>query len=62
MRSAVLDLAWYQYLLLDVVAVLALAVVSTLPILLLLCRVILNKLIVRKSQEENTEPRRRKQN
>ena len=30
MRSAVLDLAWYQYFLLDVIAVLALAAVCVL--------------------------------
>ena len=35
LRSAVLDLAWYQYFLLDVIAVLAIATVSILIILLL---------------------------
>jgi glucuronosyltransferase len=34
LRSAVLDLAWYQYFLLDVITVLALAIVSVLLILL----------------------------
>jgi glucuronosyltransferase len=33
MRSAAIDLAWYQYLLLDVIAVLFLAVVTVLAVL-----------------------------
>jgi hypothetical protein len=55
LRSAVLDLAWYQYFLLDVVAALALSSVSILLILLLVCKVILKKLIGVKSHEENTD-------
>jgi len=60
LRSAVLDLTWYQYLLLDVIAVLALASVSILLILLLVCIVILKKLISWKSQEKNTVSERKK--
>jgi hypothetical protein len=41
LRSAALDLAWFHYLLLDVIAVLALATVLILLILLLLRRVTL---------------------
>jgi len=52
LRSAVLDLAWYQYFLLDVVAALALSSVSISLILLLVCKVILKKLIGGKSHEE----------
>jgi glucuronosyltransferase len=62
LRSAVLDLAWYQYFLLDVIAVLAVASVSVLFILLLVCRVILKKVFGGKSHEENTDSRRKKQN
>jgi glucuronosyltransferase len=62
LRSAVLDLAWYQYFLLDVTAVLALASVSILLILLLVCRVILKKLFGWMSHGENTDSRRKKQN
>jgi glucuronosyltransferase len=62
LRSAVLDLTWYQYLLLDVIAVLSLAIVSLLLILFLVCRVILKKLFKRKSQRENTDSRIKKEN
>jgi len=62
LRSGVLDLAWYQYFLLDVIAVLVLAIVSLLLILLLVCRVILKKLIGGKSHEENSDSRRKKKN
>jgi glucuronosyltransferase len=62
LRSAVLDLAWYQYFLLDVIAVLALASVSILLILFLVCRVILKKIFGWKLHEENTDSRRKKQN
>jgi len=41
LRSTVLDLTWYQYFLLDVIAVLALPSVSILIILLLECRAVL---------------------
>jgi len=60
LRSAVLDLAWYQYFLLDVIAVLALAIVSILLILLLVLKVILKKLIGGKSHEEYADSRRKK--
>jgi len=62
LRSSVLDLAWYQYFLLDVIAVLALATVSILLILLLVCRAILKKLFGWMSHDENTDSGRRKQN
>ena len=60
MRSAVLDLAWYQYLLLDVIAVLALATVSVLLILLLVFRAVLKKFFGGKSHKEDTDFRRKK--
>ena len=44
MRSAVLDLAWYQYFLLDVIAVLALAVVSVVLIVYTTLRAVLCKI------------------
>jgi glucuronosyltransferase len=62
MRSAVLDLAWYQYFLLDVIAVLALATVSVLLILLLVFRAVLKKLFGGKSHKEDTDFRRKKRN
>jgi glucuronosyltransferase len=43
MRSAVLDLTWYQYFLLDVIALLALAVGSILLIVFLMLRTVLRK-------------------
>jgi glucuronosyltransferase len=51
MRSAVLDLTWYQYFLLDVIAVLALAVGSVSLIAFLLLRVVLSRVFGRKPQE-----------
>ena len=44
MRSAVLDLAWYQYFLLDVIAVLALAIRSVVLIVYLTLRAVLGKI------------------
>ena len=44
LRSAVLDLAWYQYLLLDVIAVLTLAVGSVVLIVYMTHREIFNKI------------------
>ena len=44
MRSAVLDLAWYQYLLLDVIAVLVLAVGSVGLIVFMALRAVLSKI------------------
>jgi glucuronosyltransferase len=43
MRSAVLDLTWYQYFLLDVIAVLLLAVGSALFLLSLVLRAVLKQ-------------------
>jgi glucuronosyltransferase len=40
MRSAALDLAWYQYFLLDVIAVLTLAVGSALILVSLMLRIV----------------------
>jgi hypothetical protein len=44
LRSAVLDLAWYQYFLLDVIAVLAIAVGSVVVIAFVMLRGLLRKL------------------
>jgi hypothetical protein len=44
LRSAVLDLAWYQYFLLDVIAVLAIAVGSVVVIVFVMLRGLLRKL------------------
>jgi len=60
LRSAVLDLDWYQYFLLDVIAVLTLATVFILLILLLVFRVILKKLFGWNSQDEIPDSRRKK--
>jgi len=43
LRSAVLDLDWYQYFLLDVIAVLALAVGSVVLIVYMILRLVLRK-------------------
>jgi glucuronosyltransferase len=52
MRSAVLDLTWYQYFLLDVIAVLALGVGFAAFIVFLVLRAVLRKLFgVKKSQQ-----------
>jgi len=44
MRSAVLDLTWYQYFLLDVIAVLAIAVLSVVLIVYMTLRAVLGKI------------------
>ena len=44
MRSAVLDLAWYQYLLLDVISVLALALGSVVLIVYMALTAVLGKI------------------
>ena len=44
MRSGALDLTWYQYFLLDVIAVLALALVSVLLIVYMTLRAVLSKI------------------
>jgi glucuronosyltransferase len=44
LRSAVLDLNWYQYFLLDVIAVLALAVGSVVLIVYMTLRAVLGKI------------------
>jgi glucuronosyltransferase len=44
LRSAVLDLAWYEYFLLDVIAVLALAVGSVVVVVFLVLRALWRKL------------------
>jgi glucuronosyltransferase len=43
LRSAVLDLAWYQYFLLDVIVVLALAVGSVVLIVFMILRLVLRR-------------------
>jgi hypothetical protein len=44
LRSAALDLAWYQYFLLDVIAVIALAVRSVVLIVFVTLRAVLGKM------------------
>ncbi|PNF23047.1 UDP-glucuronosyltransferase 1-1 [Cryptotermes secundus] len=51
MRSAALDLTWYQYFLLDVIAVLTLAVGSVLLIVFLLLRALLTRICGGKHKE-----------
>jgi hypothetical protein len=51
MRSAVLDLTWYQYFLLDVIALLALALGSVFLIAFLLLRALLIRICGGKHQE-----------
>jgi hypothetical protein len=57
MRSAVLDLTWYQYFLLDVIAVLALAVGSALFLVFLMLKTLLRKLVgCKRSQQQESIP------
>jgi glucuronosyltransferase len=58
-RSAVLDLTWYQYFLLDVIAVLALAVGSILFFVLLALRVVLRKVFSGKTREKSSTSRKK---
>jgi len=44
LRSAALDLAWYQYFLLDVIAVLALVAVCVLVVVYFMSRAIISRL------------------
>jgi glucuronosyltransferase len=54
MRSAVLDLAWYQYFLLDVIAVLALATVLIVLITFIILRAVLRRIwCVKKKRKED---------
>jgi glucuronosyltransferase len=62
MRSAVLDLSWYQYFLLDVIAVLALAAGSLLLTVFLVVRAVLRKVLGRKASEKRSASKRKKQN
>jgi glucuronosyltransferase len=51
MRSAVLDLAWYQYFLLDIIAVLALVAVCLLVTVYYISRAVIRKLFDTMSRE-----------
>jgi hypothetical protein len=55
MRSAALELTWYQYFLLDVIAVLALAVGSVLLTVFLMTRALLRKLFGGKRNLQNAD-------
>jgi glucuronosyltransferase len=56
MRSAALDLAWYQYLLLDVIGVLCLAVVTVLAVLYFIVKKLFS-LCLRIKNEHKTKPK-----
>jgi hypothetical protein len=60
LRSAVLDLAWYQYLLLDVIAVLALAVGSVVLIVYMTLRAVLGKICGNGRHKEDEKTLRNK--
>ena len=60
MRSAVLDLAWYQYLLLDVIAVLTLAVASVVLIVYMPLRAVLGKICGGGRHKDNDKILRKK--
>jgi hypothetical protein len=62
MRSAALELSWYQYFLLDVIAVLALAAGSLLLTVFLVVRAVLRKVLGRKASEIHGASKRKKQN
>jgi glucuronosyltransferase len=57
MRSAVLDLAWYQYFLLDVIAVLALAVGSVVLIVFIILRGLLRRVWFAKNNYKERKKR-----
>jgi hypothetical protein len=59
MRSAAVELAWYQYLLLDVIAVLFLAVVAVLTVIYLIVKKLLS-LCLRSRNEQKTKPKEKK--
>jgi glucuronosyltransferase len=53
LRSAVLDLAWYQYFLLDVIAVLALAIGSVVLTITMILKLVLRRVwSVKKNDKE----------
>jgi glucuronosyltransferase len=53
LRSAILDLVWYQYLLLDVIAVLALAVGSLVLIVCMTLRTVFGKICRGRRHKDN---------
>jgi glucuronosyltransferase len=59
MRSAAVELAWYQYLLLDVIAVLSLAVIAVLAVLYFIVKKLFS-LCLRSKKEEKTKPKAKK--
>ena len=59
LRSAVLDLAWYQYFLLDVTSVLALGVVSVVLILYMTLRAVLGKICGGGTGKEDIKEKKR---
>jgi len=60
-RSAVLDLAWYQYFLLDVIVVLALAVGSAVVVGFLVLRALWRKLFGARRYEQRANESAKKQ-
>ena len=60
LRSAVLDLAWYQYFLLDVLAVLALVVASVVLIVYMTLRAVLGKICGGGRHKEDDKTLRKK--
>jgi hypothetical protein len=55
MRSAALDLSWYQYFLLDVIAVLALVGGSALLVVFLVMRTVLRKVCSCTGRRDDTD-------
>jgi glucuronosyltransferase len=55
LRSAVLDLAWYQYFLLDVIAVLTLAMGSVVVVGFLILRALCRKLFVERRYAQKAD-------